>query len=166
MNPSDDPSAGVTLIELLIVIALLAILSGFFIPQFTSFPQRQELKTTTKEVATLIEEARSKAMSGLQGGAQSAVGYGVPVSSPDGIYRKYTSGSWESTYLKKFGIPTDMRASWPATDILFKIPTGKLDSTSDLTVRLCYDGIGEYHVIVRTTGVVEIEEQSGATCSF
>jgi len=55
-------SSGVTLIELLTVLAILAILLGIGVPGFQSFIQSQRLTTVTNELFASINLARSEAI--------------------------------------------------------------------------------------------------------
>ena len=55
--------AGVTLLELLIVIALMAIVAGFVLPMFGGPVSTSELRATARQLAAGLRLARSEAVS-------------------------------------------------------------------------------------------------------
>lgn len=154
---------GFTLIEFLITIALIGIISSFFIPRLTGFSKRQTLKTVSEDVVTHIESARNKALSGVQGGSDPAVAYGVFYSSiahATGIYRQVDRGTyeeWEATAVEQLSFPSEIEITWPL-DPVFVVPTGKYLG-SDITITVCYDDIGKHEVAVFATGVINMGQR-------
>lgn len=64
MNPQQSRrAAGFTLVELLIVVALVALVLGLAAPSFTSFIQMQRLRGINAQLVTDIQFARSEAVS-------------------------------------------------------------------------------------------------------
>ena len=55
--------SGITLIEVLVVIAIAAILLGLAVPSFTAFTRAQQVRTTTDLLASSLNEARMRALS-------------------------------------------------------------------------------------------------------
>lgn len=53
---------GFTLIELMVTIAVMAVLASFAAPSFGNMLERYKLKKNTEELANIIKEARAKAI--------------------------------------------------------------------------------------------------------
>lgn len=56
------PNTGFTLVELLITIALIAVVAGFAVPQFGDMIERNRVTSTTNSVVGLLNYARSEAI--------------------------------------------------------------------------------------------------------
>ena len=60
---SPFPVAGITLVELLVVLAVIGLLLGISVPAFTGYSKQVRLKTATQQVVGLVSLARSMAVS-------------------------------------------------------------------------------------------------------
>ncbi len=60
----NSPS-GVTLIELVLVVALLGLLAAFSLVSISSYSKDQNLKLATNDVVTVLNNARSRAINGV-----------------------------------------------------------------------------------------------------
>ncbi len=61
--PRSRPARGVTLIELLVALTVMAILAGIAVPSFTTFMQRSALSTEADALASALSVARANALS-------------------------------------------------------------------------------------------------------
>lgn len=61
MNRSVKQSRGVTLLELMIVLAIIGIIAGFAFPQYGGLMKRQGLLAESKRITSLLKLARSEA---------------------------------------------------------------------------------------------------------
>lgn len=64
-----SPAFGFTLVELLIVIAVIGILAASSIPVFSSYTSSQRLSQTAKNVKNDLRSAQNRAISGVEGKA-------------------------------------------------------------------------------------------------
>lgn len=172
--------AGFTLVEFLIVAAIIGVLTGFGIPQFTTYSKRQTLVKATDQVINDLKTVQNMGLSGVQ-------------DDPDG----YTVTSF---YLEKTGINTyelkrervngspipntiyqsaldspTFFALWPEIPlplpptpikIKFNVPTGKLTSECSLNcvIRVCYTGVGYYDITIEPSGRIYREPRGGPPC--
>src|SRR3989344_131519 len=67
---------GITIIELLVVLAAVALIAAIVIPQFSKVRERQVLKTAVAESLSSLDKARSQTLSSLNSSA-----YGVHFQS-------------------------------------------------------------------------------------
>ena len=61
MNRTVKQSRGVTLLELMIVLAIIGIIAGFAFPQYGGLMKRQGLLAESKRITSLLKLARSEA---------------------------------------------------------------------------------------------------------
>lgn len=88
-------TSGITLIELLISISVLAILATFLVPQFLNFYSRQNLKDDTLKVAFALKNARDRAVN-----RENDSDWGVRFVNPEsggGYYILFSGGSFSSS---------------------------------------------------------------------
>ena len=56
---------GISVIEILIVVSIISVISAIIIPSFSEFKNQQELKNTTEDILSLLNEARSDTVSSI-----------------------------------------------------------------------------------------------------
>ena len=152
---------GFTLIEFLIVVALMGVMAGFAIPQYIGYSRRQTLKTAGEELVAHIEGARNKALSGLQGASETVTAYSVlyfPSENAVGTYQRLKSGGYESTAVAQLNLPSAIKVSWSTGDPTFVVPTGRLEG-DEKTIVLCYDNVGKHEIMVSTAGVIRLGDR-------
>ncbi len=80
-------SQGVTLVELMVTVAVLAIIAMIAVPEFREMTARQRIHSTTNDLVTAVHFARSEA---IRRGATV-----VMCKSSDGSICKTTANDWE-----------------------------------------------------------------------
>ncbi len=79
---SSSQSHGFTLIEIVVSVAILALLSGLFIANYNGFSNSQTVQQTASDVIANLQSARTMASSGLKpAGCNTLVGYIVNFSN-------------------------------------------------------------------------------------
>lgn len=132
--------AGFTLIELVIVFSVIAILSIIGIASFVSYSHSQTLNTATLDVSTMLNTAKSKALSQVkpaQGScsAQPLDGYKVIVSRLDGTYEINAICGGNIVLIERKTLPTDIGfGTVSATTIFFHGLTGSIDGAGTITI--------------------------------
>lgn len=84
MRSARTHSSAFTLIELLIVIAIIGVLSAISIPSFSTFTNNQRLSQAAKQVKNDLRSAQNRALSGVGGMA-----WGVNVSAGGTFYKLF-----------------------------------------------------------------------------
>jgi len=138
---------GFTIIELMLTVAIIAVISAFAIPQFSDFIQRQRVKTTTEVINQTVSEARSNALTQLAD----------------------VTMCWNFTNVQ---VDVDSQAI-PANSILVYIPASDDDAQMDLTLReissgstLVQDTDDDNCVSFDSQGRLDASSVSGDTLQF
>jgi len=144
-SKSNNLEQAFTLIELMISISIMAILGSLSIAGFNSFNQVQVLKTSTAEVATMLDLARSRAQSqikppGLCSSTNTLGGYLVKiVSNKNYALFLRCSGSGASTDVlvseENRNLPSGLVFSSPVPAVFFfPVLTGELETPGTIVV--------------------------------
>lgn len=164
--------AGFTLVEFMIVIAILLILAAIAIPQFGSYSKRQVLLTETDQLVTGLKTVQGKAKAGVQDDPSGITIKAFFVSSFAGsntydLNRRFDGTSAQiSSHTMESPITI---SSWPG-NISFSLPKGSLvDSAGSLvgssqTIRVCYTDVGYHDIIVEPTGRIYRNDRGGPPC--
>ncbi|MDQ2933057.1 MAG: prepilin-type N-terminal cleavage/methylation domain-containing protein [bacterium] len=120
-----------TLIEILIVLAIILILLGITLVSMRGLQSSRELQTITDSIAAKLEEARTNAMSGKNG-----VPYGVTFASTSYTYWYGTSYSASSTNNIVLPISSNfvINTTLPSYTVSFARITGNPSATGTTTI--------------------------------
>lgn len=156
---------GVTLTELVVVIAIIGIMSAVSIVSLTTARRNSELESAAEDVVAILREAQNYSLSGKQLTANCPlyrVGFGA--GSSDVFLRQRTastdcldSGAINSTYVLKNGVYS--ASGWY---FYFLAPFGTLISPG--TIQLSKGG-SNYYVCARSSGVIEKSKTAFASCN-
>ncbi len=144
---------GVTLLELLIVIAILGVLASVIVPSFLNFRRSSILNTETLQMITLINKARLSSMSS-KGDMQYGIHFGADrVVLFQGV-----------TYLPA-AITNEIYVFNPAltlsvitvADVVFQKITGATNQNATTTIRVVGSTTASSTVVVHQTGVATIQ---------
>ncbi len=129
--PAHTPSPGFTLVELMVTLAVLAILSTLAAPMFGDLIQRNKVDAVSGELTHLLQYARSEAITRASA---------VTVSPSDGNWVGALSVATSSETLRKYGSEgisggSAVTATGSATSLTFRA-AGMLNGAAQ-TIRLC-----------------------------
>jgi prepilin-type N-terminal cleavage/methylation domain-containing protein len=134
---------GVTLIELILVIAIFLIISASAYPFGSSFIRRNQLKNTTNEIVSSLRTAQINAMSGKEDRR-----WGVNTTATQ--ITMYAEG--DGTYDQVFEVASAVNVT--AQSVIFNNITGNPDSTATIAVS---NSLGETNTVtVNEVGIVNV----------
>lgn len=149
---------GFTLTELLISMALVAILSLIGFINFFGYRQNQDLKNAASGVAAVLRDAQNRSISGDSGNRWGV--YFNNVSSTAGFYDLFpgfsygTSSVWAHTTL-----PSDVRFDAPpegsTSTVIFSPLTGKPDAALTIKISLVGNSAVSSTIFVNDNGQIQ-----------
>ena len=144
---------GFTLIEIVIVVAILAILSTIIFTSFSAFRNAKVLDTATEDVLTLISTARGETLS-----AKANTQYGVHITS--GSMTLYAGATYSAGDSANQVVDLDsaleivsIALSGGGSDILFDRLTGKTSNSGTFVIRVKSDTAKTHTVTIAGTGI-------------
>lgn len=144
---------GVTLLEILIVIAILGALSALIVGNFSSTRGDQVLKNETEAVVALLQEARSNTLSGLDSSQ-----YGVHIQSDRVILFKGSSYSSSDPSNSPYFIDdavfiSSINLQGGGSDIIFERLTGETTAYGTLILRRASDASLNRTITISSIGL-------------
>ena len=146
-------SRGFTLIEMLLGIAILALISGIAVTSFSNYRQKEAVDKGANQIASLFEKARYQTLSARAGSV-----YGVQMATTTAILFQdtYSAGATTNT---KFTIDPSVEISYSFTggtnEIKFNKFTAETTATGTITVFLKADSTNKRIITIYSTGVIE-----------
>lgn len=132
---------GFTIFEILIVIGILAVASGFIILNLFGYRRYQDLNLTTQEIAAVLRNAQNRSMA-----QEFGVPWGVHFEGGDGasggnFYKLFSGQSYAtSTIYSTAVLRPSVEFSDPSVgsgkDVFFKAVSGLGDANSQIRVSL------------------------------
>src|SRR5690554_3852353 len=149
-------SSGFTLIELMITIALIAIIAGFAIPQFGNMIERNRVVSTTNSVVGLLHFARSEAIRQNRRVAvqvEQNVAWAVRVDQADPTFDPDDANDIATKLIRRIESPSSgTTVAAPGggnVDVEFR-SSGMIDSANDLEIQICSGSVdGRLMVVTR-----------------
>ena len=147
---SIQKSRGFTLVELIVTIAVLAIIETLAVPSFNNILLKQNLKKSTQELASVLVQARSKA-------ALERREVTVQLNT-SAIADSLTQLNWmpEGKAVLKTGSPTSI--TFLASGLI-------KNATTDTTFTICEKTSGELSRTVSISRMGTIQQITEGTCS-
>lgn len=144
---------GFTLIEIVIVVAIMAILSSIIFTSFSSFRNTKVLDTAIEDILTLISTARGDTLS-----AKADTQYGVHLASGSATLYSgavYVAGDSANQVVSLDGALEIVSISLGGggADILFDRLTGKTSNSGTFVIRVKSDTAKAHTVTVAGTGI-------------
>lgn len=153
-KPASQPkprshSKGITIIELLIVIAIIAIIGASTTPMLSNFLVRNFLRNKTNELTASLRTAQINSISGKEDSQ-----WGVNISSSDiTLFKGSSFASRDPDFDQPFSIPASINIT--NDEIMFDRLTGNPDSTATLSVS---SNAGESNTVsVNEVGTVNVQ---------
>jgi len=142
-------SGGFSIIEMLIVLALLVMLVSMVVSSFGKVGGSEALDTTTVSIISVLNEAKSLAVS-----SKSASNYGVRILSDKLISFKNNYGTSNKevsiSHLVEISTSTGL-----GTDIIFNNVTGQTNASGTITITILNDISKSNTIRIYSTGVIE-----------
>ncbi len=149
---------GVTLIELVVVMAILGIMAAITTTSYNAGKIKRDVETNAREFAAVLRLAQNYALSGKQSGSQTC-GYRVESVAPSSYSiiplsfntnNCITDGTAIESYTLKYGvIITTTNAK-----VTFLMPYGTIGSGSDNQITFSKGSVSQY-VCVATSGEIK-----------
>lgn len=148
-----------SLVELLLVVAIMVILSTLLLPNLTNRRGQTEFDGTVRHMAALLREAQSKAQNGFQGtpwGVHFENQSGTPFYAPFGT-AVYTT----STQVGYFALPSSVAyvtssiAVHASSNVVFLSGTGEPRGATSIRMSLVSMPSTSATIIVASSGAVQ-----------
>lgn len=147
---------GFTLIEVIIVVAIIGVLSTVTFLSYRSALQRQQLEQETAKIVAVFEEARSLSLAGKQGSA-----YGVRAESNKVIrfqgenYVVGRTSNFEEP-LSPYVTISAINLTGGTSNVVFSRMGGTTTASGTLTVSLAASTTVSKIITIHSTGLVEV----------
>jgi len=154
---------GFTLVELLVVIAVIGVILGLMIPTFTSFSQSTYLKQGAEQVLNDLRAAQSRSQTGVAASDGSSVCWGVTIPKVTNCGVVDCPSNYDVGYndcgVGAFVITSTVKLPGAVTSpvggiITFKRQSGQPASSADINLSL--NGVVK-HVIVEAGGNMYVQ---------
>ncbi len=155
MRSSPPPQRGFTLIEVLVAVAVVAILAAIATVSLSGLRERQALAQGAEEVRSLLLRARSRSLA-----AEGDSVYGLHLSASSvTIFRGATYSGGAATNETHDLDPLITIAAYSlaggGADVVFDKRTGATSNSGTITVALVSDASETSTVTIRATGLIE-----------
>ncbi len=151
---------GLTLLEVIVAIAIILLVLGLMIFSLANFRRTQLLSGTTEQLIGLLNEARSRTISAVDG-AQ----HGVHLTSNRAQLFQgaaYSGGTIKQT----LDLDSALTLTWflggsaGVSDIIFQKLTGKTGQYGTTTLSLTFDSSKNRVISIESTGLVQLKSQA------
>ena len=146
---------GFSIIEILIVIAIFAVIIAIVVSTFSRFNNNQSLSGAVGEIMSTLNEARANTLASYDNTA-----YGVHfqidkiVLFKGGAYSSSDPNNEDVILSSKISI-SDISLAGSGSDVVFKRLTGKTDQSGTVTLSLISDTSKSETIIIQISGIIE-----------
>jgi prepilin-type N-terminal cleavage/methylation domain-containing protein len=147
---------GISLIEILVVISILAIIVAIVVPNFSKFHNQQALLNTTEDVISLLNEARNNTIS-----SKDSNTYGIHFETSKatlfaGTTYVINSSNKQIIFDKAVSIPLSggIILNGGGSDVVFDRLTGETTKYGTVIVRLISDASSQKTINISKLGVI------------
>ncbi len=155
---------GFTMVELLVVVSIIAIMTGALIPSFSAYTRNQELRQAQEQIVNDLYNVQNNAMSGKKGNNSSSVvthwGLKFVANSSDYVY---LTRATSQTLAESCTNPVEERKANLGDDIVshgtgcvfFSLGNGDATGTTEFFVKRGSAGADCYQVTVNSAGLIK-----------
>jgi prepilin-type N-terminal cleavage/methylation domain-containing protein len=141
---------GFSVIEILVVVAIIAIISGIVLTSFSSLNKNQALLTETDTILSMLDRARNRSVS-----SESATEYGLHFASSSVVLfvgKTYPAGSStnETENINSRLTVSSINLTGGASDLYFKRISGKASATGTVVLSIAGGGQSKTITIYNT----------------
>lgn len=147
------PNKGITVVELLIVLSIMALLIAIALPRFSDMRNIETLKSATEDVLSVIDKARSQTLASVDSSE-----YGVHFETNNVIIFKgttYSAGATDNEVISIFSPATitNISLTGGVSDVYFNRLTGDPSATGSVTVS---NGSSTKIITISATGIASV----------
>lgn len=147
-----------TLLELLIVIAIIAVLAAAGALNFTDYRVRREFSATSQEIVLVLRNAQNRSLS-QESGSRWGVYFENPASGR-GFYELFSGTSYSSSSVVfranlKDGVKFDIPAAGATSTIIFSPVAGLPISAASVKISLKNNSSVSSTIIVNANGQIQ-----------
>jgi Tfp pilus assembly protein FimT len=148
---------GITLVEVLLVVALLTLFSTFVIISFSGLRQNQALKNAEEELRALFIEAKSRTL-----GSEDSSSFGVHLEASRAVLFKGETFTEPSDDNKEYTLNSSVELvnitlSGGGSDVVYERLTGGVSTAGTFILRRVADTTDFVTFTITQTGVVSVE---------
>jgi prepilin-type N-terminal cleavage/methylation domain-containing protein len=147
---------GITILELLVVLAIIGILAGIIMPSLSTFRKTQALRNTTEEVISLLNKARNDTLASL-----NSTNYSVRFEESRAVYfagTSFTEGLSTNkvvTFSSLVTLPSgNISLNGGVTTVTFSRLTGDTTAYGTITLQQTSDSTAQKVITINKTGLV------------
>lgn len=147
---------GISLIEILVVVSILAIIVAIVVPNFSKFHNQQALRNTTEDVISLLNEARNNTIS-----SKDSNTYGIHFETGKatlftGTAYTVSASNKQIIFDKAVSIPTSggIILNGGGSDVIFNRLTGETTKYGTVIIRLISDASSQKTINISKLGVI------------
>lgn len=151
------PNKGITVLEILMAVAIIAIITAVVIPSLSKFRKEQTLNNSTSDIISLLNKARNDTVSSL-----NSTNYGVHFETTRAVY--FIGSVFDNNAPTNSVVTIDTSASIPVSggislngggsDVIFTRLTGETANYGTITVRLVSDATRQKTITISKTGAI------------
>ncbi len=147
---------GFSILEIVIVFAILASLTAVFLPSFSAFRDEQLLKNTTDDIVAILNQARTHTLS-----SKNSNFYSVHFESDKATL--FTGGTFTQGLADNVVVGFDSRVTLPSAnvslngggaDVIFDRLSGDSSTYGTITIELASDASKTKTINVEQTGII------------
>lgn len=145
---------GFTIPEILVTVAILAVIIAVATSAFSIFIKKKELDNTVNEILSVLDEAQSFALA-----AKGNVAYGVHFENTDitlfsgGVYSVFDPSNEVTTFPARITATTTFTEN--SQNIIFERLTGKTNIVGTINVSVKSDSAASTTITINEAGVAE-----------
>lgn len=148
-----------TLVELIIVIAIVAIIAGVGIMSLVGYRQRQSLRTQTEELVAVLRNSHDRSVT-QESGSRWGVYFENPVGDNNDFYDLFSGTSYSaSAVVSRIALPSalqfDIPSSGASSTIIFAPITGFPNASTTIKMSLIGNPLTSSTIIVNSNGQIQ-----------